>query len=64
MEDMTLWLKSIRDLKLSYRGTYRALQRAREKADQEKNKADSDTNTEMLSDVSFVIEWMHTGRRP
>lgn len=64
MEERTPWLRSIRDLKLSYRGTYRALQKARDKADQEKDQATSDSITEMITDVNFAIEWMHTGRRP
>lgn len=58
------WIGSIRDLEFSYRGTYRLLQKAKERAETTKDKATYDIISEMISDVNFAIEWMHTGRRP
>jgi RNA polymerase sigma factor (sigma-70 family) len=55
------WLDEIRDLKLSYRGTYWALRRARDKTD---DKSEKEMISEMIADVNFAIQWMHTGRLP
>jgi DNA-directed RNA polymerase specialized sigma subunit len=55
------WLNSIRDLKLSYRKTHRKLQAARDKTEDPSLKI---MLTDMISDVNYSIEWMHTGRRP
>ncbi|RTE05548.1 RNA polymerase subunit sigma-24 [Paenibacillus whitsoniae] len=52
------------DLKRSYRKTHRILQQAKERAEQANDEAELITIKEMMSDVVYAIEWMHTGRRP
>jgi len=58
------WLLSIADLRKSYRRTYRRLKAAKLRAEKENDFATSITISEMMSDVSYCIEWMMTARRP
>lgn len=66
------WLDEMKDLKLSYRGTHRMLQRYLKKCEKERidesgeymEHADVKIVKEAISDINFAIEWMHTGRRP
>lgn len=66
------YLLRIRDLKLSYRQTYWQLKRPLKAAqsvtrDEDGNiveHPDIKTIKGSISDVSFAIHWMHTGRRP
>lgn len=62
------YLLHMRDLKLAYRQTYwqlrRALKRAEAAADPKHPHPDIDTLKGMISDVSYAVQWMHTGRRP
>jgi positive control factor len=55
------WLRSIVDLKRSYRGTHRMLKRAR---DSTADPGEREIIEGMISDVNYSIEWMHTGKRP
>jgi RNA polymerase sigma factor (sigma-70 family) len=55
------WLDEIRDLKKSYRGTYWLLRRARDKTN---DPAELEIIKDMIADVNFAIQWMHTGRLP
>lgn len=58
--DGTKWLPNIAELKRSYRGTHRGLQKAKDKA----SPADKEAIEEMIADVNYAIEWMHTGKQP
>jgi RNA polymerase sigma-70 factor (ECF subfamily) len=53
---------SFRKLKMSYRRTVRDLQRRLKEL--EEGDGDIKTIEEMISDCNYVIEWLHTGRRP
>ncbi|TXK82615.1 sigma factor-like helix-turn-helix DNA-binding protein [Paenibacillus sp. N3.4] len=55
------WLISISELEQSYRGTYHSLKKAKERSEDVRT---IQMITQMISDVDFAIEWMHTGRRP
>lgn len=71
-KDTRGYLKHMRDLKLEYRQTYWQLRRAYKKisnlhVDGEGNlyeHPDVKTIRGMISDVNYVIEWLHTARRP
>ncbi|MGG1673306.1 sigma factor-like helix-turn-helix DNA-binding protein [Paenibacillus sp. NRS-1783] len=53
---------SMREMKLSYRRTVRNLQQKLEQM--EPGNGDADIIEEMISDCNYIIEWLHTGRRP
>ncbi|MDP4095458.1 RNA polymerase subunit sigma-24 [Paenibacillus sp. P96] len=53
---------SFRKLKLSYRRTVRDLKRKLKQL--KPGDGDIDMIEEMISDCNYVIEWLHTGRRP
>lgn len=64
------YLLNMRDLKLAYRQTYWQLRRALKDAEMRYGEGtliqhpDITTIKDAMSDVSFAIRWMHTGRRP
>jgi RNA polymerase sigma factor (sigma-70 family) len=61
IQPLRSWLLGISELKKSYRSTYRMLIHAKERAC---GIEDKELITEMISDVSFAIEWMQTGKCP
>ncbi|MCU6795160.1 RNA polymerase subunit sigma-24 [Paenibacillus sp. WQ 127069] len=62
MEQITqAWSTSIADLKASYHGTHRQLELARART---KDPIELGLLSNMISDVSYAIEWMRTARTP
>ncbi|MDF2649634.1 MAG: sigma-70 family polymerase sigma factor [Paenibacillus sp.] len=56
------YLLHIRDLKLSYRATYWILRSSLKKLDE--NHPDKPMIKEAMSDITYAINWMHTGKQP
>lgn len=58
------WNKSVTDLIPNYRNTRRTLEHMKAKLPAKGAEADHETIGSMIQDCDYVLEWLHTGRRP